>query len=148
MGKSDVFEKKQKERDSINISVWWNSMSSKHFLIIGVCLITGFIGIERTIYWLFFLATFIFGFVWTRILSIFVYVFRSFSFILHLLINKKLWLKSTDIYNRIKTSFIQSKLITHLRDITGIDFQSSRSNERAPLTGISDIDEPIYEVNS
>ncbi len=71
-----------------------------------------------------------------------------FSFLIHLIIHKQLWLKSNSIYNQIKTSFIKSKLITHLTDV---DFDTlsrlKTSNERVPLTGISNIDESIYEVN-
>ncbi len=48
----------------------------------------------------------------------FFFKIHIFSFLIHLLINKQLWLKSNEIYNRIKTSFIQSKLVTHVRRIT------------------------------
>lgn len=78
-----------------------------------------------------------------------------------------MWLKTNSLYNQITTSFIQSKLVTHVKKnkylfcffeiitffskVTDIELnpssRSKTSNERAPLTGISDIDEPIYEVN-
>ena len=72
-------------------------MSSKYLIISGLCLILGLFGIENTIYWCLFFSAFILG------------------FIIHLIIHKKLWLKSNPIYDKIKTSFIKSKLVTHVR---------------------------------
>ncbi|CAF3638893.1 unnamed protein product [Adineta steineri] len=107
-------------------------MITKHFIIGTLCLILIIIGLERTIYWFLFFSTFIFG------------------FLIHLIIHKQIWSKSYSIYNQIKTSFVKSKLVTH---ITDIEFNSSSRvkpskpvNDRIPLTGITDIDEPLYEL--
>ncbi|CAF3745883.1 unnamed protein product [Rotaria socialis] len=107
-------------------------MISKHYIIAGLCFILAIIGIERTIYWFLFVSTFIFG------------------FIIHLIVNKKIWIKSNPIYDKIKTAFIQSKLFIRISDLQNDSSSSLKksksSTERAPLTGISDIDEPLYEL--
>ncbi|CAF1006302.1 unnamed protein product [Adineta ricciae] len=107
-------------------------IAKKFYLIGGLCLIWGIFGVERTIYWLFLFLTIVFG------------------FILHLIIHKQTWAKSNSLYEHIRISFVKAKLLTH---ITDIEFDSlSRSkpsktlNDRASLTGVSDIDEPLYEL--
>ena len=91
-------------------------MSSKQVLLLGLCLVLPFIGIERTIYCLFICITLIFGFVFL-IIKIFHSSSILFSFLLHLIINKQLWHRTSAIYDRIRTSFIASKLISHVREI-------------------------------
>ncbi|CAF3037137.1 unnamed protein product [Rotaria sp. Silwood2] len=102
-------------------------MISRHLIIGTACLILGgIIGIKTTIYWLLFFLTFLFGFV------------------IHLIVHRSKWLKSSLIQRTIKTSFNKGKLITHIDDV-GND-SSSRLNDRVPLTGIPVIDEPLYET--
>ncbi|CAF0911503.1 unnamed protein product [Rotaria sordida] len=108
-------------------------MISKHLIIIGgLCLILGFFGIQRTIYWFLFFTAFIFG------------------FIIHLIIHRQIWMKSNPIYDKIRTAFIQSKLFIRISDFQDVLPSylktSNLSTERAPLTGISDIDEPLYQL--
>ncbi|CAF4719162.1 unnamed protein product [Rotaria sp. Silwood1] len=107
-------------------------MISKHLIIAGLCLILGFFGIQRTIYWLFVFTAFIVG------------------FIIHLIIHKQIWMKSNPIYDKIRTAFIQSKLFFRISDFqydSSSSLKSSNSStQHVPLTGISDIDEPLYEL--
>ena len=92
-------------------------MNSKQVLLVGLlCLVFVLIGIEQTIYCLFLFITVVFGY---DLMIEFRYVIchrlLSFSFILHLIFNQQLWQQSNAIYDRIRTSFLTSKLNLHVR---------------------------------
>jgi sorting nexin-13 len=101
-------------------------MISRHLIIAGACFLLGIIGIQTTIYWILILSTFLLGFV------------------IHLIIHRSEWMNLCEQVRTIKTSFIKGKLLIHIDD-SGID-ALSRTNDRAPLTGIPVIDEQLYET--
>ena len=92
-------------------------MSSKYIVIAVLYFIVGIIGVDRTIYWFLLFATCILGFV---VKFHVVYVkrygkFFKFSFVIHLIIHKKIWLKSNPIHDHIQTTFIRSKIADCVR---------------------------------
>ncbi len=93
--------------------LWWflNILLSVAYALFWVLLVLKelFIGFS---FWLHcFLGSF-FYFVFCIIIKIRNF---NFSFIIHLIVHKQIWLQSNPIYNKIKTSFVKSKLVTHVR---------------------------------
>ena len=92
-------------------------MNSKQVLLVGLlCLVFVLIGIEQTIYCLFLFITVVFGYdLMIEFRYVICHQLLVFSFILHLIFNQQLWQQSNAIYDRIRTSFLTSKLNLHVR---------------------------------
>ncbi|CAF1211873.1 unnamed protein product [Adineta ricciae] len=101
-------------------------MVSKVVIIASASLLVAVLGFRSVFYWICLLTTFVFGFV------------------IHLCIHKYEWIKACDIPRTIKTSFKKRKLVTHIESDNSES--SAHLNDRATLTGIPVIDEPLYDA--